>query len=89
MCICLAQEQIILDLKSNTKARGSGGTLCACVETIYLLSFVIHLLGCDSAALLMLCLYVVAYLVMFVTDVIQRPEEVGRLCAKGQDVSVK
>ena len=52
--------------------------------------FVIHLLGCDSAALVTLRVYVVAYLVLFLMDGIQRAEEVGGLCAcaKGQDVLV-
>lgn len=51
-------------------------TLC---ENLYLLSFVICLLRYDSAALVTLCLYVVAYLVMLVSAVIQRQEEVGGL----------
>lgn len=48
------------------------------------------MLGCDSATLVTLCVYVVAYLVLFLMDGIQRPEEVGGLCAcaKGQDVLV-
>lgn len=62
--------------------------MCLCENC--LLSIVIHLLGCDSAALVTLCLYAVGYLVMIVADVIQRSEEVGGLCAraKGQEVSV-
>lgn len=57
-----------------------------CVSENYVLVYL--LLSKDSAALVTMCLYAVAYLVMFVSDVTQRQEEVGGLCvrAKRQDV---
>lgn len=51
--------------KSQRKQRDS-------VCFVWSIFFVIHLLGCDSATLVTLCVYVVAYLVLFLTDGIQR-----------------
>lgn len=53
------------------------------------MSFVIHLLGCESPASVTFCPRVVSNPFVFVTADIQKAKEAAGLCAKGQDVVIK